>query len=81
MILLQEEFKKKANTKVHRNRSKTNVATGKESNSNALRLRHAGVLGMCAFINAHPYDVPKYVPPIFECLGSHLNDPEPIPVS
>lgn len=36
---------------------------------------------MCAFIQAHPYDVPTIVPPIFEHLSVHLNDTEPIPVS
>lgn len=46
----------------------------------AIRIRHGGVLGLCAFIHAHPYDVPKYVPSIFEHLGPHMNDPQPIPV-
>lgn len=45
-----------------------------------LRLRYAGVLGLCAFIRAHPYDVPKYVPSIFEYLNLRLNDPQPVPV-
>lgn len=47
----------------------------------ALRIRHAAVIGMCAFVQAHPYDIPKYVPPIFEHLRPHMNDPQPIPVS
>lgn len=51
-----------------------------DASRNAIRMRHAGVLGLCAFIRAHPYDVPKYVPPIFEHLGIHMNDPQPIPV-
>ncbi|XP_043271653.1 proteasome activator complex subunit 4B-like [Venturia canescens] len=46
-----------------------------------IRLRHAGVLGLCAFIRAHPYDVPPYVPSVFEHLGIHLNDPQPIPTT
>ncbi|XP_034942579.1 proteasome activator complex subunit 4-like [Chelonus insularis] len=48
-------------------------------NPEDLRLRHAGILGLCAFVRAHPYDVPKYVPSIFERLSSCLNDPQPIP--
>ncbi|OAD56880.1 Proteasome activator complex subunit 4 [Eufriesea mexicana] len=39
------------------------------------------IIGMCAFIQAHPYDVPKYVPPIFEHLRAHMNDPQPIPMT
>lgn len=49
--------------------------------NNAIRLRHTAVLGMCAFIQAHPYDLPDSIPPIFEYLNNHLNDPAPIPVS
>ncbi|XP_074105098.1 proteasome activator complex subunit 4 [Cotesia typhae] len=44
-----------------------------------LRVRHAGVLGLCSFIRAHPYDVPNYVPSIFEYLNLRLNDPQPVP--
>lgn len=49
--------------------------------ANAVRIRHTGVLGLCAFISAYPYDVPDFVPNVFEHLGAHLNDPQPIPVS
>lgn len=74
---MQEEFKRLAKTKLRNKKSQsTNVDI-----SNATRLRHAGVLGMCTFIQAHPYDIPKDIPPIFEHLNLHLNDPEPIPVS
>ncbi|RZF34164.1 hypothetical protein LSTR_LSTR003574 [Laodelphax striatellus] len=47
--------------------------------TNGLIARHAAVLGLCSFINASPYDVPEEVPSILEQLGSHLNDPQPIP--
>ncbi|OXU20844.1 hypothetical protein TSAR_014413 [Trichomalopsis sarcophagae] len=72
-----EEFKRLAKTKL---RNKRNQSTNVDM-SNAIRLRHAGVLGMCAFIQAHPYDIPKDIPPIFEHLNLHLNDPEPIPTT
>ncbi len=42
--------------------------------------RHAGVLGLCAFVDAFPYDVPDFLPDILVQLGNHLNDPQPIPV-
>lgn len=47
----------------------------------AVRIRHMGVLGLCSFISAYPYDIPDFIPDIFEHLGAHLNDPQPIPVS
>lgn len=53
----------------------------KKTGGNEMSKRHAGVLGLCAFISANPYDVIDPVPEIFPLLGSHLNDPQPIPVS
>jgi hypothetical protein len=35
---------------------------------------HSGVLGLCAFVEAFPYDVPPFVPPILMELSTHLND-------
>ncbi|XP_058840319.1 proteasome activator complex subunit 4B-like [Topomyia yanbarensis] len=49
--------------------------------ANAVRSRHSGVLGLCAFISAYPYEVPEFVPNVFEHLGAHLNDPQPIPAT
>lgn len=46
----------------------------------SVRRRHMGVLGLCAFISAYPYEIPDFVPDVFEHLGAHLNDPQPIPV-
>lgn len=80
---MQEEFKKKAKSKLGKKKRKP-LDDDKEERlktQNAHRLRHAGVLGMCAFIQANPYDIPEHIPPIFECLSYNLNDPEPIPVS
>lgn len=69
-------FKRKAKTKI-----KIKSEGSKTSKLNNLRYRHAGVLGLCAFVNSHPYDVPDILPDIFGQLGSHLNDAQPIPVS
>lgn len=49
--------------------------------ADSVRMRHCGVLGLCAFISAYPYDIPDFVPDVFEHLGAHLGDPQPIPVS
>ena len=42
--------------------------------------KHSAVLGLCAFVNAFPYDVPEFVPDILMVLSDHLHDPQPIPV-
>ncbi|XP_075223188.1 proteasome activator complex subunit 4A-like isoform X2 [Lycorma delicatula] len=65
--------------KVFKKQCKTKVKLEKKQVVNGLAVRHAGVLGLCAFINASPYDVPDTVPQIFLYLGLHLNDPQPIP--
>lgn len=40
---------------------------------------HCGILGLCAIIEAHPYDIPGYVPGLLMELAKHLHDPQPIP--
>uniref|UniRef100_A0A1B6EFE2 Proteasome activator complex subunit 4 C-terminal domain-containing protein n=1 Tax=Clastoptera arizonana TaxID=38151 RepID=A0A1B6EFE2_9HEMI len=52
----------------------------KKLNENLTAL-HAGILGLCSFISANPYDVPDMIPDIFPLLGTHLNDPHPIPMT
>jgi proteasome activator subunit 4 len=42
---------------------------------------HSGILGLCAFVEAFPYDVPSFVPPILMELSTHLNDPQPTPLT
>lgn len=76
------EFKAKSRTKLkNRNFNKNIHGNGQVNNNRAIQIRHAGVLGMCAFVSCHPYDVPEYLSDIFLELGKHLNDPQPIPVS
>ena len=49
--------------------------------SRLLTLRHSGVLGLCAFVDAFPYDVPEFVPEILMFLSDFLHvAPQPIPV-
>lgn len=40
--------------------------------------RHAGVLGLSACVQAHPYDVPEFIPQVLMDLSIHVNDPQPI---
>lgn len=78
---LLEKFKRKTKMRLHKKNSQVDNATRNTEKIDAIRIRHTGVLGLCAFIRAHPYDVPKYVPSIFEHLGFHMNDPQPIPMT
>ncbi|XP_012226473.1 proteasome activator complex subunit 4B-like [Linepithema humile] len=78
---LLEELKSKSRTRLHKRVTPTDGDALRNANIDAIRMRHAAVLGLCAFIRAHPYDVPKYVPPIFEHLSLHMNDPQPIPMT
>ena len=50
---------------------------GRVEQSSADKLKHhSGILGLCAFVEAFPYDVPSFVPPILMELSTHLNDPQ-----
>lgn len=42
---------------------------------------HAGILGLCAYVSAFPYDVPDMMPEVLVTLSEHLNDPHPIPAT
>ncbi|ODM89343.1 Proteasome activator complex subunit 4 [Orchesella cincta] len=42
---------------------------------------HSAILGLCAFVDTHPYHVPKYLPDVLVTLTTHLNDPQPIPAT
>lgn len=84
---LLELFKKKCRTKVIKRSNRVTTSCAVEAanasdsdNANAIRIRHCGVLGLCAFISAYPYDIPEFVPNVFEIISNHLNDPQPIPV-
>uniref|UniRef100_A0A1Q3F8W9 Proteasome activator complex subunit 4 n=1 Tax=Culex tarsalis TaxID=7177 RepID=A0A1Q3F8W9_CULTA len=91
---LLELFKKKCRTKMIKANKRVQqqvtasssscsneVAKSEGVEGNAVRARHSGVLGLCAFISAYPYEVPEFVPNVFEHLGAHLNDPQPIPAT
>uniref|UniRef100_A0A182QSD1 Proteasome activator complex subunit 4 C-terminal domain-containing protein n=1 Tax=Anopheles farauti TaxID=69004 RepID=A0A182QSD1_9DIPT len=86
---LLELFKRKCRTKIIRTKRirvepascSAEVARNENAEANAVLARHTGVLGLCAFISAYPYEVPEFVPNVFEHLGAHLNDPQPIPAT
>lgn len=78
---LLELFKKKCKTKVIKRSNDACAMDASPTESTSIRIRHCGVLGLCAFITAYPYDIPDFVPNVFEIISKHMNDPQPIPVS
>lgn len=87
--LMHCEFVKIDNHLVQYFQSKSNNRLNKVKQTNGttivdpkdLTLRHSGILGLCACINAFPYDVPDFMPDIIVFLSYHLNDPQPIPTA
>ncbi|KAL5961925.1 Proteasome activator complex subunit 4A [Taenia solium] len=49
-----------------------------EESQRLLRRRHAGVLGLCAFIKAREHDTPDYLPSVITEVAGHAHDPQPI---
>lgn len=78
---LLELFKKKCKTKVIKRSNQTCSIEAPLNENSSIRIRHCGVLGLCAFITAYPYEIPDFVPNVFEIISRHMNDPQPIPVS
>ncbi|VDN36491.1 unnamed protein product, partial [Dibothriocephalus latus] len=58
--------------------SNASVGARSEADYAALRSRHAGLLGLCAFIRASVHDTPSYLPAIIAEVAEHANDPQPI---
>jgi len=46
--------------------------------SDALRTLHGAILGVTSLIEAFPYAVEAWMPPLTEALASHSTDPPPI---
>ena len=42
------------------------------------RLRHCGVLGLCALVLSHPYDIPDFLTSTIHMLCRHVTDVAPI---
>ena len=86
-----QTFRSKIRVKMNRKKNISKNTTRFEKSSNgdlkqilttdklAMAEFHSGILGLCAIIEAYPYDVPKFVPDILIELEKHLHDPQPIP--
>ncbi|CAG0906230.1 unnamed protein product [Cyprideis torosa] len=44
----------------------------------SLPVKHGGILGLCAYVRAFPYDVPQRLPEVLMAVGKHVVDKEPI---
>ena len=73
MFTLQKLFYKKVGT--------SRGSKKKKKTAEEVIVKHSGIVGLCAFVNAFPYDVPDFVPDILMLLSDHLHDPQPIPVT
>ena len=58
------------------NKVDNNSTAGATSSNDKLITLHSGILGLCAFVEAFPHDVPSFLPPILMELSTHLNDPQ-----
>ncbi|EEB96494.1 hypothetical protein MPER_04362 [Moniliophthora perniciosa FA553] len=58
---------------------KTNLPGRKDPTyAQALRSLHSAILGLCALLEAFPYSVEPWMPPLTEVLAPHATDPPPI---
>lgn len=82
-LRLIREFRSKIRAKMQRKRGglKPKIKFVRDPSGDKTKLAefHSGILGLCAFVEAYPYDVPKFMPEILIELEKHLNDQQPIP--
>ncbi len=86
-----QDFRSRIRAKMQRDKKskktgfrKTSAGNSEGLGSNAdaktqLARYHSGVLGLCAVVEAYPFEVPEFVPPIIVELEAHLHGPQPIP--
>eukprot|EP00040_Diaphanoeca_grandis_P028219 m.163095 g.163095 ORF g.163095 m.163095 type:complete len:1879 (-) comp31279_c0_seq2:255-5891(-) len=81
---LHDRFLTLAKTKIRRKpRIRRTATTPKESpmtsdEKAAINLRHAGMLGLQAFVTAYPYTIPEWMPSTLVYVSECFGDPEPI---
>ena len=76
---LLKNFRARIRSKMTRGKSNKFQKVAKNLDKMQLANFHSGILGLCAFVEAFPYDVPDFVPDILIELEKHLHDPQPIP--
>ena len=76
---LMNQFKTEVSKKLRKKPRGDEDAVGfQSSQSKALLRRHSGVLGLSAFVQSCPYDIPPHLPDILMILAEHLHDPQPV---
>ena len=76
---LRSQFKTEVSKKLRKKpKGDEDVAAFQISQSKAVLRRHSGVLGLSAFVQSCPYDIPPHLPDILMILAEHLHDPQPI---
>ncbi|RWS09927.1 proteasome activator complex subunit 4-like isoform X1 [Dinothrombium tinctorium] len=68
------EFKRKSEIQIEKIQSNS----GTINNPKQLISKHFGILGLCSFVNAFPFDVPDFIPDILIYLSKHLHSPQPL---
>merc|ERR1711981_1308221 len=81
---LLKDFRTKIRRKLERKKSSNKFKKEKPKSlanldKTQLAAFHSGIMGLCAIVEAYPYDVPEMVPDILIELEKHLHDPQPIP--
>ncbi|XP_068082035.1 proteasome activator complex subunit 4A [Anabrus simplex] len=74
---LLEEFKERANFGKKKKKKMEEVPM----TAAMVNLRHSGILGLCAYVDAYPYSIPEPIPDLLLFLSAHLYDPAPIPAA
>ena len=76
---LLAKFRSMCRQKMSRSGSKNKKFRKVSVKKESMATYHCGILGLCAFVEAYPYDIPEFMPDILMELGNHLHDPQPIP--
>ena len=80
--MLMNQFKTEVSKKLRKKpKGDEDVSAFQSSQSKAVLRRHSGVLGLSAFVQSCPYDIPPHLPDILMILAEHLHDPQPIPAT
>ena len=81
-LKLLEQFKQEVSKKIRKKQKENeDIATFQSIQTKAVLRRHAGVLGLSAFVHSCPYDIPGHLPDILMILADHLHDPQPVPAT
>ncbi|KAM7540871.1 hypothetical protein Aperf_G00000027912 [Anoplocephala perfoliata] len=74
----EQWFKQLAKQSRHKLINPRDGPYSKQEKEAAMLRRHAGVLGLCSIVRAHPHDTPDYLPAVIAEVADHSADPHPI---